>query len=186
MSRIPVSTATGERPDVDAGIYMATCVRVKDDFIENPQFGEGDIVRLYFELKDKVDGEGDPVTLDGMASRKISPKSKLTRWADALGRHINFDDPDEDFDTEELVGAECQIKVTRKDAESWPKVEDVIALPKGTGSRKDDDMAEWWQNILGDGFTRDAVVAKSQEMFDNREPKNLTKAERTQLAKAMT
>ncbi len=184
MSRIPVSTATGEMPDVEAGVYMATCVRVKDDLIENPQFGDGEIVRIYFELKDKLDADGEPIELDGMASRKISPKSKLTKWSEALGRTINFDDPEEEFDTEELIGGECQIKITRKDAESWPKVEDVIALPKGAG-RKDDAMAEWWANVLGDGFKRDAVISKCQEMFDNREPKHLTAAERTQLAKAL-
>ena len=108
MSRIPVSKGSGEMPEIEPGVYKAVCTRVKDDVIDNAQYGDGSIVRLYLQITDQFDGEGDPIELDAMASRKISPKSKLTRWAEALGRSIDFEDPNEDLDTEELVGRESK------------------------------------------------------------------------------
>ncbi len=129
MSRIEVTKSTG-MPNVEAGVYLGTCVRVKDDTLDEPQFGDGNIVRLYLALDDVPDEEtGEPIELDGMANRKISPKAKLTRWAEALGHPIDFDTV-LDFDTEELVGGKCLVKIIRKDKDSWPKIEDLTARPK--------------------------------------------------------
>jgi len=153
MSRIPVTKSSGEIPDVEPGTYAATCVRVKDDLIENPQFGDGNVVRLYMVLNDVVDDQGEEIELDGMANRKLTPKSKLTRWAEALGRPIDFDNED-DFDTEELVGANCLIKVVRADKDSWPKIEDMTAPPKLGRPAKatpanEDDVSAWWEELYG-------------------------------------
>lgn len=189
MSQIPVTKSTGEIPDVEAGTYMATCVRVKDDTIENPQFGDGNVVRLYMVLNDVVDEQGDEVELDGMANRKITPKSKLTRWAEALGRPIDFDHED-NFDPEELVGCQCLIKVVRADKDSWPKIDDMTAPPKvgrpaSAKPTEESDVSAWWATMRANGLERMEVMAKSEELF-SRPPAELTSVERAELTKALS
>jgi len=186
MSRIPVTKSSGEIPDVEGGTYMATCVRVKDDTIENPQFGNGDVVRLYMVLNDVVDEHGDEIELDGMANRKLTPKSKLTRWAEAMGRPIDFDNED-DFDPEELVGSSCLIKVVRADKDSWPKIEEMTARTKtgrGKGAPVAENIGVWWGKTRNAGIKRMEVMAKSEEMF-GKPPADLTPDERAELSKEL-
>src|SRR3970282_408727 len=104
----------GDVPDLEPGTYTATCTAVKEDVLENPQFGDGAIVRIYMTLDDVVDLDGELVTLDAIANAKVSPKSKLTRWAEALGRAIDFDSETE-FEPGDLLQCRALIKVPRKD-----------------------------------------------------------------------
>ena len=185
MSRVPVSKGTSEAPDVEPGTYKATCIKVKDDFIENSMYGSGDVVRLYMQLTDVLGPEGEEVILDGIANRKITPLSKLTRWADALGRVIDFDSED-DFDTEELVGGECLIKVERKDKDSWPKVTDLTALPKIMARSVDPpgSIGEFWAKTRQANIPLAVVKQSAEEMF-GKAPANLTEDERDELLKAL-
>lgn len=189
MSRIPVTKSTGEIPDVESGTYLATCVRVKDDTIENPQFGNGDVVRLYMALADVLDAEGEEIELDGMANRKLTPKSKLTRWAEALGRAIDFDNED-DFDPEELIGSQCLIKVVRADKDSWPKIEDMTAPPKTRATRQaapptaDNGISNFWAATRKAGVTLEDVKLSSNDMF-GKAPADLTPDQRTELLEAL-
>lgn len=196
MSRITVSKATG-MPNVEPGVYFATCTGVKDDTIENPQFGNGDIVRIYLRLDDMVAEDGEPVVLDGMANRIISPKSKLTRWAEALGRPINFDEED-DFETEDLVEGRCQVKVTRENKDSWPKVDDLTALPRGMANQPtvDDTIAflkvdakgeaavDWtifWTVVKRHGLNKTHIINAAE----GKEPEDIDPFELPQILEAL-
>lgn len=183
MSVIQVSTASGKIPNIKPGVYPVYCNRVKDDVLANPQYGDGNVVKLYMLIEDLLDEEGEEIELDAMANRKVSPKAKLTRWAEALGRPIDFDSETE-FDTAELVGRRCLAKVTREDANSWPKIDDLMALPESPSSSPT-DISSWWKVTRDEGFERTAVEAKAQELYDNRLPKDLTPDERAHVLAAL-
>lgn len=181
MSKIPVSKGSSEAPDVDAGTYKATCIKVKDDHLENSLYGDGDVVRVYMQLSDVLNEEGEEIVLDGIANRKVTPLSKLTRWADALGRVIDFDGED-DFDPEELVGGECLVKVERKDKDSWPKIKELTALPKIVSRSTDapGSVGAWWALLRENGVEREDAIAMSESMF-GKAPAACTPAERNQI-----
>ena len=186
MSVIPVTKTSGEAPDIEPGVYAATCVRVADDTLETPQYGDGNIVRLYMVLDDVLDAEGEPIELDAIANRKLSPKAKLTRWAEALGRPIDFE-AEIEFDTEELVGGICLAKIIHKDGSDWPRVDDLTARPKAGGkvSPANGSISDWWQQVRSSGLTVREVTDKAVELFD-AEPKDLTNPQRAEVVKALT
>lgn len=164
MSKIPVKNSTGEMPDIKPGVYEATCIRVKDDHLDNAQFGDGDVVRIFMQFDELYDSEGEQVVLDAIANRVISPKAKLTRWAEALGSPIDFDSLDE-FETEQLLGGEALVKVVRKDAASWPRIDEITARPtkgaKPTPAKADGepDFTAFWAQVKVLGKTKDDVQA---------------------------
>lgn len=115
---------------VDAGTYRA---RVEDVELTDGEFGPQ--LKLRFRLAE----EGfEDVTLLAWASAKLSPKSKLFGWVNALlfagaGIPAGFD-----LDTEALQGKECQllVEVTKKDAGEFNKVKDVLPIRRpGNGRR---------------------------------------------------
>ena len=161
MSKIPVSR--GEVPQVEDGVYPATCTAVKDDFIENAQFGSGDVVRLSLRLDDVVDENGEVIVLDAIANAKVSAKSKLVRWAGALGVPVDLDL--DDFETENLVGHKCLVTVVHREGSDWPRVDDLTAMPKARGGRPAAPVGQpeayfpdgFWRDVKSQGFDREDV-----------------------------
>jgi hypothetical protein len=128
----PVLKATvGGGVNVDPGTYEALCLEAKADTLQNPQFGNGDVLRIKVELVGIKDEDGEPVVLDGMASLKLSPMSKLWGWVSAFGFKL---DVGQEFDTDLLRGKRAFAVVGQREGQDgalWARIEDFVPLPKG-------------------------------------------------------
>lgn len=110
---------------VDAGTYPARVVNVTMD--EEGQFGPQ--VKVEFELTDE---EAEGKTLVGWASAKVSPKSKLYKWASALlFRGKGIPEGYGALDTDTLKGQECILVVAvekKSDGAEYNKITDVLPI----------------------------------------------------------
>lgn len=120
-------------PKLEPGTYEMVCVGVREDHIENSQFGTGDVIKFTLRTADVVDQYGDPVELEAMANDSLTPLSKLTRWLDAFGVGSN----EEELDLERCKGRKCLAKVEiqdRGDKGQWNRITELLAPPR-TGAR---------------------------------------------------
>ena len=115
---------------VDAGTYRA---RVDGVELTEGEFGP----QLKFKFGLAEEGFED-VTLLAWASAKLSPKSKLYGWVNALIFAGAGVPADFDLDTGELVGKECQllVEVTKKDTGEYNKVKDVLPIRRAGSGRR--------------------------------------------------
>ena len=122
--KLPV-TAGRPKVDLDNGTYPITIVAIAEGQIENPQYGDGRVVRIDMEFDGMVLPDGDPVILDAIANPKLSPKSKLGGWCKALGFDLEIG---QEFDLDELVGAKglAVIENESKDGQDWPRVVNIV------------------------------------------------------------
>ena len=108
---------------------------LKETTLENPQFGNGDVIRFLLEAVDVFDQDGNPIELDGIANDLLTPLSKLTRWLGAFGL---TSEPGEEIDMEQAIGREAMaviINVPGKDGTgAFARISDIVPLPM-TGSR---------------------------------------------------
>lgn len=126
------STKSAGAPEIEAGVYPADFDGVKEDFIENSQYGNGDIFAWSFTVYD----QGDPVPVQGTTSRSLNTKSKTTptavRWLKAIltkSEYAQFE-AGEGIDAGALLGRRVQVQIEIKDS-GWPKVVNVLPAAKG-------------------------------------------------------
>lgn len=80
MSRMRTFTEADYRYHDELTWYPGTIVNVEDE-----DFGFGPTVVFVIELDDDpVDDEGNPRQVKAMASDKLTPNSKLTRWVKGI------------------------------------------------------------------------------------------------------
>lgn len=157
MTKIKVSKS--EAPELEDGVYSVTCIGVKDEVLENPRFGTGEVVKLDWRFDDVVDEHGEEIVLDSMASAKLSPLSKLTLWAMACGIAIDFEDPDFEFDTNAFKGKKALATVIHKEGSDWPRISDLTQMPKAPRIRSGDVLSEFWEESRTRGYDRKDVAA---------------------------
>ena len=191
---MPLRRTMKEEHNLDPGTYKVRLMDLKEATLENPQFGNGDVIRFVLETVDVVDGEGNPIELDGIANDKLSPMSKLTRWLSAFGVTSK---PGEEVDMEDAVDREAMAVIVNKPGKdgtgAFPRIEDLVPLPKtgnGRTARPTEppvttdgavmEIGDWWALTRQEGFERIAVIEKSKVMF-GEEPPNISPAERTAL-----
>ena len=171
MSKISLSQ--GKHVEIANGTYPVLCIGVKDDHLDNSQYGSGDVVRIYLQFPDLIDEEsGDFVELDVIANRVWNPKSKLWSFASAFG--LRCDEDVKEFETEDMVGKDALafIENETKDGNVWPKVKNIIAAPRGKAATvtapqapsviNPDGTPSWtafWAEIKRLGVTREGVAA---------------------------
>jgi len=118
-------------------------------------------LKWTFSFPDVADEEGNPGELTAMSSTALSPKSKLWAWYQALtGVSLDLD---MEIDLDDMVGKEAQAAVVHKPGSdgtgSWPRIENLIALPKAgrktkpavdqfEGFHKEDGDLDW-DNFAG-------------------------------------
>jgi hypothetical protein len=140
------SSSSAEAPDIEAGLYDARFDGVDEGHIDNSQFGNGDVFFWHFTLFEDgkaihLDGDPEPLTIDGTTSRSVNTKSKTTpravRWLKGLmtGEEFGAFEAGEGVDAEALDGRMCQVQVVIKES-GWPKVDDVIAARRATRKAK--------------------------------------------------
>ena len=118
---------------IKPGTYAVTCTAVKPDMIENPPFGNGDIIRFTLRFNDLLDAEGAEVTRDAIANDKLTPMSKLTEWVRAFSVHA---DVGESVDIEECIDKQALAQVTsiEKNDKTYDRIAGLLPAPKAAAS----------------------------------------------------
>lgn len=161
---------------IKPGTYNVVCSGVREDEIENSQWDKN-VIRFDLQTTDVLDENGDAVELDAIASRKLSPKSKLWGWLTALGVQL---DVGADIDLEEAIGHEALAVIedhTGTDGAVFSRVKDLIppASQKAVVDVKDLPVSDWWALVKESGFSVIAARDKAVELY-KKEPKDLTPA----------
>lgn len=163
---MPVVRATaGGGVHIPPGAYIVRCIETKEDVIENPQFGGGQIVRLSLEVQGKVDEAGNPIELDAIANLKLTPKSKLWEWASAFGKAPTVGT---DFDTDSLVDCTAQAIVVDKvsgEGVTYSRVDNIVPMPSGMpaqppsviNSDGSPNHTAFWTAVTSMGLTKKSV-----------------------------
>jgi hypothetical protein len=120
-------------------------------------------LKWNFTLPDVAGEDGEPGELSAQSSTALSPKSKLWAWYQALtGVSLDLD---MEIDLDDMIGKQAQAAVIHKPGSdgtgSWPRIENLIALPKPgrkvrgevkadayEGFRKADGEVDW-DNFVG-------------------------------------
>lgn len=168
---------------LEPGMYTVWCMNVRPDQLESTYEGStGEIIRFDLECRDRLDEEGNPVQLDAIASDKLTPKSKLTRWLDALGLKVATG---EEVDIEQVVGQQCQARVVAKldntgKETGFTKVDDLLPLPNSHRRNGPMTLSDWWGAMREKGHDASNAKAKAVEMY-GKEPKDLLVEERAEV-----
>lgn len=176
-----------EATTLEAGTYEVQLIDLKEDMLENPQFGNGAVIRFQMETTDVLDEEGNPVELDGLANDKLTPLSKLTVWLAAFGVTAK---PGEDIDMSEAIGRKAMAVIVLKPGKdgtgAFPRIENLVPLPRaGRSAAVAPDISAWWKETRDLGLKRDEVLKASNEMF-GAEPAELASEDRAELLKVLT
>jgi hypothetical protein len=87
-----------------------------------------DVLEFTFEIQDDADYDGVEVRAIATLLEKLTPKSKLRAWSEAiLGRKLS---DGEEFDTDMLLDKSCRISTTVEEGKkggTFTKVKDVMA-----------------------------------------------------------
>jgi len=161
-------------PKLDAGTYEMICTRVREDTIQNPQFGNGDVIRFTLQTTDVVDEDGGPIELEAMANDSLTPNSKLTKWLTAFGVGIP---EDADTDLEKVVGRKCLVNVEivdRGDKGEWNRITELLAPPRSQSARRasrepvgaDDEPEPPYHPAAKPGEPVRDLTEESQQMMD--------------------
>ena len=89
---------------IDDGRYHAVVNGLGE--VRASQFG--DYITLYFDVDDENE---TPITISGGASYKLSSRTKLYRWANALMNGADAEILGGDFDLESLIGRSCEVEI---------------------------------------------------------------------------
>ena len=171
---------------LEPGTYRVQLQDLKETILENPQFGNGDVIRFVLHTTEVTGTDGQPVEIDGIANDKLTPLSKLTRWLGAFGVSA---EPGEELDMEQAIGLEAMAVIVNRPSKdgsgNFARVDDLVPLPK-TGTRRvvaasgDDELSAWWKQTRDEKFERKHVLEFCEELF-GAEPSNITAAERAEL-----
>lgn len=128
--------ATESQLLLENGTYEVTCSGVEDTFLDNPQFGDGEVVRFKLVVGGELTKDGKEIVLDPIANRVLSPKSKLWSFLVAFGFSPRIGQA---FELEDCVGKRALAAVVAKTlpdgSKGFPRVESLMRLPTASKSR---------------------------------------------------
>jgi len=121
--------------DIEDGTYKVTVLRVEEAVYEDSRFGEGPrtVAKFTFGLNDILDDDAQPIELTANASAKLTPKSKLWGWFEALmGEPPTLD---QEVDLDILIACEALARVANEPDRDdprikWARIKELMALPK--------------------------------------------------------
>lgn len=169
------------------GTYTVTCTNIEEDQVES-KFGTPDVLRFYFQVEGVFDERGEEVSIDAIAARKLSPKSKAWSWLEALGVPISVGAK---IDTDSAIGLSCLAVIVDKASEDgalFSRVDKLIPLQAATKAAvpvEDMSISDWWAYTREIGIERSVLLNLSQKQF-GQEPAGCTGEERAQLIRAAT
>ena len=161
-----IKAEQGGSVKLEPGTYVVTVDSIAEDYIKNPQFGDGHTLKFKFTVEDTVDEKGEQVYLSASASYKLSPKSKLWGWVEAFGFELEVG---QEFDTDELVGMSCQALVSRTkkdDGSEWSEISSLFPLGKQHNAPRpvakasgEPDYDAFWKQVTAMGMTKSDVIS---------------------------
>ena len=166
---------------LDPGTYTVRCMDIKEDKIENPQYGDGRVIRFILEVDDVLDENGDPVVLDPIANDKLTPKSKLWGWLEAFGLTLEIG---KSVDCDKAIGQTAIALIgerTGKDGTgSFPSVESLVPSQRASTATDDDSVSAFWSMARNKGLTIAQAKQACVEMT-GLEPKDVTPQQRKEV-----
>lgn len=146
---------------VPPGTYHVRCIEVRPDQLENPQFGDGAVIRFELEVVDQLAPDGSALVIDAIANDRLTPKSKLWGWLEAFGitPQINGD-----VDIEACVYREAMARIVKKPESEFTRVDELFPLPsnmaKPSASKADGepDFTGFWAQIKAMGKSNADVI----------------------------
>ena len=103
------ATESGSPIDIPSGVYGGTVAAIER---AEGQFYVGGQVKFVITVDGQVTADGEPVDIWAYANAKLSTKSKLWRWAKALGCPPVIGQA---FDVERFTGLRCGVLVEREE-----------------------------------------------------------------------
>jgi hypothetical protein len=171
--------------NIDPGTYPVTCIGVRGDTLENPQYGDGAVVKFRLEFDGLEDDEGEPLTREAMASDYLTTGSKLTRYLFAFGISASVG---QDIDLDDAIGKQALAVVGKKTKgdKVYDTIDNLIPAPKArtNGSKpaqkapaasqtpsmiKDTGEVDWpifWKVTREAGIKREEVIAETENDVD--------------------
>lgn len=121
-------------PKLEAGTYLMTCTGIEETEIPNSQF-DPRVYRVRLRTDDVVDPDGLPIDLDAIASRKLTPGSKMTGWLKAFGIGWNPGP----IDLEQIIGRQCMalVEVQVKETGEYARVKELMPPPRAMAARRE-------------------------------------------------
>ncbi len=190
----PVVQAEESQTLLEDGTYEVELVDIVSFEIENPTFGDGNVFKWSFEVVDQLDGDGEPIILDPVSNRKLTPLTKFWAWAVALGAKPEVG---ADFDTKTLHGAHAMAQVEAKlkpdGTKGFPRIVGLVAMPKTNARRaaggstkvESESISDWWAKVRDEGLEQDYVRELCRAQFGGRTITQVTPAERDELYKKL-
>lgn len=179
--------ATEGKAQLSIGTHTLRCTNIENDEVESLR--DPLIWRFTFECEDEYDPNGNPIEIDGIASRYLTPNSKAWAWCEALGMKLEIG---KRHNLEDGIGGRALGKIIHKKSPNgaeFARLDELMSLPKGAIQNAPPavqegadasppagtvDMLAWWTARTGEGFQRAAVVKLCAEMFEGRNPGELT------------
>jgi hypothetical protein len=115
--------------NIEKGTHPVTCIAVRPDVLENPQYGDGSVIKFKLEFDGMEEDDGEPVTREAMAGDYLTPGSKLTRYLFAFGISAGIG---EEVEIEDAVGRQALAVVGQKTKgeKVYDTIENLIPAPK--------------------------------------------------------
>lgn len=124
-----VQPGGSDAPEIPDGLYKAKVKAVQDVTLEKPDnFGNTEKVKITVAF---VDTDGVSQTLDPQVNRKWGEKANLFLIATACGCDC---DPDEAFDTQDMLNRDVNILVETPEEGKWPRVKTWTRIKTARGA----------------------------------------------------
>lgn len=164
---------------LEPGTYPVTCMSVRADTLENPQFGNGDVIRFTLRVDDLMDENGKEVERDLIANDKLTPMSKLTECLMAFGVRAEVG---EELDLEECVGhkALAQVSERKKDDKVYDRIEKLLPQQRMAAADPAGNISDFWKVVKNKGYTVPQVTQTAEDMY-GKHPKDLSADERQEI-----
>lgn len=164
---------------LEPGTYPVTCLSVKAETLENPQYGDGNIIRFELRFDDVLDENGEEIKRDLRANDKLTPMSKLTGILLAFGVKAAVG---EEVDIEDCVGKQAlaQVIEIKKDDKVYDRIKDLLPTQKKASGDPTANISDFWHEVRSKGFAVREVTKTAEDLY-GKHPKDLTPEERAEI-----
>jgi hypothetical protein len=144
-------TAEGGGIDIQDGTYLLEVTTIEETTFEDSKFGKKGpqtSVKFTFDLPDVTDEDGSVISLTATASARLTPKTKLWGWVEALtgeqlqvGQTVNVDG---------LVGCRALGLIATEAKEGgtkWTGIKALMPLPKEGKPKAVVSQADPWEGF---------------------------------------
>jgi hypothetical protein len=116
----------------DGSTHEIKCIKAEEGELENPLYGDGDVLFFEFEVLDVLDKSGRPIVLKELANDRWNEYTKAWAWARGFGLPI---DVGVEIDLDSFVGRTALAKIENRTNGRTERshIGEVFQLPKSRG-----------------------------------------------------